>query len=160
MWGPHTVWWMLLSYQGLIKGSRHAGTQIISFTPVGEIKVMDILTVPASPSSSSYPLFLFSPSRCWLTPALQVQISCCLRDVNGARYKPFDWLNFHSSTKGKNAFLLMINDCRGDKLSTYMGFIFMGGFFSPLFSFPLTLSFWLWSKGSWVQTDFMYTLVA
>lgn len=91
--------------------------------------------------SSSYPLFLFSPSRCWSTPALQVQISCCLLHVNRARYKPFDWLNFHSSTKGKNAFLLMMNDCRGDKPSTYMGFISMGGFFSPFFSFSLTLSF-------------------
>lgn len=57
------------------------------------------------------------------------------------RYKPFDWLNVHLRTKGKNAFLVMINDCRGDEPSTYMGFIFMEGGLSSLFSFSLTLSF-------------------
>lgn len=103
---------------------------------------MDMLTVtPPTPHPAPPLVFLFSPSCCWSTPALQVQISCCLPHVNRARYKPFDWLNFHSSTKGKNAFLLMINDCKGDKPSTYMGFISIGGdFFPPLFSFPQTLS--------------------
>ena len=74
--------------------------------------------------------------------------------MNGARHKPFDWLNFHSSTKGKNAFLLMINDYRGDKPSTYMGFISTGGILSSIIQLP-TDTVILHSKGSWDHTDFM-----
>lgn len=61
--------------------------------------------------------------------------------MNGEWNKPRD-----SSTKGKMAFLLMINDCRGEKASTYMGFISMGRFPAPprallLFNLLLELSF-------------------
>ena len=135
MWVLHTVQW-LLSHRGLIRGSRYAGKPIISLIPVDKIKVMDMLTITLLPP----PLFLFSPPCCWSTLALQVQISCCLLQQSRAKLRPFDWLNFHSSTKGKNAFLLMINDCSGDKSATYMGFISTGGFCPSLFSCPPTLS--------------------
>lgn len=89
---------------------------------------MDILTVLPPPIVSLPPAVNPPP------PALQVQISCCLLHVNRVRYKPFDWLNFHLSTKGKNAFMLMINDYRGDNPTTYTGFISMGVLFSPFFN--------------------------
>lgn len=136
MWGLQTVWWLLLSYWDLIKGLGNAGKRVISLTPVGKIKVMDVLTLPPASSSFSYPLFLLPPSWCWSIPALQVQISCCLLDVNRARHKSFDWLNFHFSTKGKNAFLLMINDSTSNKPSTYMGFISRGNFFFSIIQLP------------------------
>lgn len=53
----------------------------------------------------------------------------------------------------------MINDCRGDKPSTYMGFISMGGFFFFIIQPPAETVILRsdWSKGSWAQTDFMFT---
>lgn len=42
-----------------IKSSRHRDKQVIFLTPVGEIKVMDILTVHPTPSLPTP--FLFSP---------------------------------------------------------------------------------------------------
>ena len=48
----------------------------------------------------------------------------------------------------------MINDYRGDKPSTYMGFISTGGILSSIIQLP-TDTVILHSKGSWDHTDFM-----
>lgn len=111
---------------------------------------MDILTPPTVifffPSCFS----LFWPPPCCLSiPALQVQISCCLLDVNRARHKSFHWLNIHLSTKGKNAFLLMINDSTGNKASTYTGFIYGEDCFLhySICCWHCRSPSWLWRKG-------------
>lgn len=128
----------------LLKALRHADKHIISLTSLDKIKVMDELAVtpplhPPPPLLNPHsPLVSFlSPPAVDPSPALQVQISCCLLHVNSARHKPFDWLNFHSSTKGKNAFLLMINGCKRRQALHFHGIYFHWGDFSPfIFQLP------------------------
>lgn len=81
MWGLHTVWWLLLSNWGLIKGWRHENKQIISLAPVGRIKVMDTLTVP--------PVFLLLLTPC--VSSLLLLIHPCPPGTNLLLFTSCEW---------------------------------------------------------------------
>lgn len=117
----HATWEvgrLCCGFLGHGRSSTHASKWMITLRAAGPIKVMDMLTVTLLPPL----LILFSAPA--VDPLLPSRYNPpVVYSMWAEGQNPFDWLNFHSSTKGKNAFLQKINDCWGDKHPTYIGFI-------------------------------------